>query len=192
MGFNKIILQGNLVEDISLRYSQSGKAIASSKIAVSKKFKKSDGSQGEKTLWLKFTMWGRLAEIGNQFLRKGSKVLLEGSLENEDYVSNDGVKKYGFNMQVENMQMLDTKDNNPESRSYNHDNQSQTPSYQEHPNVNERHYQGQTPGEADKAYQATQNPSATQPNNGAGQQSMTYQPQTSIPEYDIDDEEIPF
>jgi len=170
MGFNKVILQGNLVEDISLRYTQSGTAIATSKIAVGKKFKKSDGSQGEKTLWLKFTMWARSAEIANQYLRKGSKVLLEGSLENEDYTDSQGVKKYGFNLNVESMTMLDSRtDNTPKDQPY----QPPQPQHETIPQDN-----------------ASQHVPQQQPQGQPQQPS--YQPQQSIPEYDIDEDNIPF
>lgn len=83
--YNKSIMVGNLTKDVELKYTPSGLAIGKSSIASSYKYKGQDGAQKEEVCFLEFTMMGRQAEIANQYLRKGSKVLLEGRLvfENE-------------------------------------------------------------------------------------------------------------
>ena len=116
MGFNKIILEGRLAKEIELKYSASGVAMAKSTIAVSKKFT-SNGETKEKTLFVTIQFWKRSAEIFSQFCRKGSRILIEGELENNDYIDAQGVKKYGYLVNVSSMQMLDSKSDNTEPQS---------------------------------------------------------------------------
>ena len=113
MAYNKIILEGHLTRDIEIRYTNSGTAVAQSSIAVSSKFKKQDGTQGEKTLFLEVVAFARLGEIMNQFLRKGSHVLLDGSLELDMWTKQDGSKGQKHKMQVREMQMLGNKGDAP-------------------------------------------------------------------------------
>ena len=79
--FNKIILCGNLTRDIELRYLQNGTAIGKSAIAVTRKFNGTNGEKKEETCFIDIDFWGRTAEIASQYLRKGSKVLIEGRLK---------------------------------------------------------------------------------------------------------------
>jgi len=109
MAYNKIILQGNLSKDIEVRYTQSGTAMGSTSIAVSKKYKTQSGEQKEETLFIDLKAFGRIAEIMNQYMRKGSKVLVDGSLKFEQWTSHDGTKRSKHVVIVENIQMLDTK-----------------------------------------------------------------------------------
>ena len=109
MGFNKIILEGNLSKDITLRYSGSGMAMAQTSIAVNKKFT-SSGEKKEKVLFVKLQFWGRSAEIANQYLQKGSNILIDGELENNNWVDAQGNKKYDFVVNVSSMTMLGTKE----------------------------------------------------------------------------------
>ena len=77
--FNKIILVGNLTRDIELRYSQAGMGIANTAIATSHKFTQ-NGEKKEEVCFVDITFFGRSAEVANQYLRKGSKILVEGRL----------------------------------------------------------------------------------------------------------------
>ena len=115
MGFNKIILEGRLTKDVILNYSQSGMAMAKGSIAVSKKFT-SNGEKKEKTLFVNLQFWQRSAEIFNQYCRKGSHILIEGELENVNWVDKQGVKKYDFIVNVSSMQMLDSKSDSAPSQ----------------------------------------------------------------------------
>ena len=109
MAYNKIILQGNLTRDIELRYSQSGSPIASTGIATTRKFKSQSGEQKEETLFVDLTFFGRSAEIANQYLRKGSSVLIDGRLKLDQW-KRDGQKRSKHSVIVENMQMLGSKE----------------------------------------------------------------------------------
>jgi single-strand DNA-binding protein len=106
--FNKVILVGNLTRDIELRYSQSGMSIAKTAIATSRKFT-SNGEKKEEVCFIDVTFFGRSAEIANQYLNKGSKILVEGRLNFEQWVDQNGGKRSKHSVTVENMQMLDSR-----------------------------------------------------------------------------------
>ena len=108
--YNKIILAGNLTRDIEIRYTQSGSAIGNTGIATSRKFKSATGEQKEEVLFVDLTFFGRTAEIANQYLRKGSKVLVDGRLKLDQWTAQDGSKRSKHSITVENLQMLGSKD----------------------------------------------------------------------------------
>jgi len=110
--YNKIILAGNLTRDIEIRYTQGGSAIGNTAIATTRKFKSQTGEQKEETLFVDLTFFGRTAEIANQYLRKGSKVLVDGRLKLDQWVAQDGTKRSKHSVTVENLQMLGSKDDN--------------------------------------------------------------------------------
>ena len=108
--YNKIILQGNLTRDVEIRYSQSGSAIASSGLAANRKYKSATGEQKEEVLFVDVTFFGRTAEIANQYLRKGSKVLIDGRLILDQW--NDkktGDRRSKHSIAADTLQMLDSK-----------------------------------------------------------------------------------
>ena len=109
--YNKSIMVGNLTKDVELKYTPSGLAIGKSSIASSYKYKGQDGAQKEEVCFLEFIMMGRQAEITNQYLRKGSKVLLEGRLVLEQWTAQDGSSRSKHSLRVEDMKMLDSKNN---------------------------------------------------------------------------------
>jgi single-strand DNA-binding protein len=107
--FNKIILVGNLTKDIDLRYAQSGSAIANTSIATSRKFT-ANGEKKEEICFVDITFFGRSGEVANQYLRKGSKILIEGRLSFEQWIDKtSGQKRSKHSVIVETMQMLDSK-----------------------------------------------------------------------------------
>lgn len=116
--YNKVIMLGNLTRDIELRYLPSGSAIAKSAIATSFKFKSASGEQKNETCFLDFNMFGRSAEVANQYLKKGSKVMLEGRLIFEQWTAQDGSNRSRHALRVETMKMLDSKSTS-EDTSYN-------------------------------------------------------------------------
>ena len=136
MGFNKVILQGNLSEDITLRHNNNGDANAKVSIAVGKKFKKQDGSIGKKTLFVRLQFWGNLATILNQYCKKGSKILIDGELENQNWEDNQGQKHYDFIINVSSMQMLDSKQGSNQSNNNQTNQGYQQQPQQQHPNNN--------------------------------------------------------
>ena len=107
--YNKVILVGNLTRDIEIRYSQAGLAISNTAIATSRKFKANDGEQKEEVCFTDITFFGRSAEVANQYLRKGSKILVEGRLVFDQWVDQNGQKRSKHSVAVETMQMLDSK-----------------------------------------------------------------------------------
>ena len=107
--YNKTILVGNLTKDIELKYLASGAAIGKSSIATSYKYKTASSEQKEETCFLDFNMFGRSAEVANQYLKKGSKVLLEGRLIFEQWTAKDGTKRNRHSLRVETMKMLANK-----------------------------------------------------------------------------------
>ena len=103
--FNKIVLVGNLTRDIELRYTQGGAAIGSCGIAVTRKFSV-NGEKREETCFIDITFFGKQAEIANQYLGKGSKLLIEGRLKFDQWQDNNGQNRSKHTVAVENMEML--------------------------------------------------------------------------------------
>lgn len=106
--YNKLILQGNLTKDNSLKHLPSGTAIVKNSIAVTEKYKTKDGQQKEETLFLDFTIF-RGAEVFNQYTQKGSKVLLDGKLSLETWTAQDGTNRQKHSLKVESFTFLDSK-----------------------------------------------------------------------------------
>ncbi len=106
-GINKVILVGNLGQDPDTRYMPSGGAVTNFSIATSESWKdKQTGEQKERTEWHKVAMFGRLAEIGAEYLRKGSQVYIEGSLRTRKWQDRDGNDRYTTEVIANEMQML--------------------------------------------------------------------------------------
>ncbi|MCL4528984.1 MAG: single-stranded DNA-binding protein [Chloroflexi bacterium] len=78
--YHTIIIVGNLGKDPEMRYTPSGQAVTSFSVATSRKYTSSNGEQVNETIWFRVSAWGKQAEICNQYLKKGSKVLIEGRL----------------------------------------------------------------------------------------------------------------
>jgi single-strand DNA-binding protein len=110
MSLNKVLLIGNLTRDPELRSTPSGQSVANFAIATNRVWK--DPQSGEKKEAVEFhniVVWRRLAEIAGQYLRKGSKIFLEGRLQTRSWQDQSGTKKYMTEIIAENMQMLDRK-----------------------------------------------------------------------------------
>jgi single-strand DNA-binding protein len=123
--YNKIIIAGNLTRDIEIRYTSGGSAIGNTGIATTRKFKTQTGDQKEETLFVDLTFFGRTAEIANQYLKKGSKVLVDGRLKLDQWTAQDGTKRSKHSITVESLQMIGTKNEAPEttpSDNYGHTN----------------------------------------------------------------------
>lgn len=93
-GLNKAILIGNLGRDPELRYVASGNAVANFTVATGESYKDKAGVKQTRTTWHNIVVWGKLAEICNQYLKKGSQVYLEGRIDNRSYDDKDGNKRY--------------------------------------------------------------------------------------------------
>jgi len=177
--FNKVILVGNLTRDIELRYAQSGTAIANTAIATSRKFTQ-NGEKKEEVCFVDITFFGRSGEVANQYLRKGSKILIEGRLNFEQWVDKQsGQKRSKHSVIAETMQMLDSKGDN-QGGEYNAPAQGETPSYQQP--AQQQSYQA--PAQQQQPQQGY--------NNQANAQSRQMPSPDSVPVIDIDEDEIPF
>lgn len=108
-GINKVILVGNLGRDPETRYMPSGGAVTNVSIATSKGWKDKDsGEQKERTEWHRIVFFNRLAEIAGEYLKKGSKIYIEGELRTRDW-EKDGQKHYTTEVVASEMQMLDSR-----------------------------------------------------------------------------------
>ncbi|MCB0717021.1 MAG: single-stranded DNA-binding protein [Bacteroidetes bacterium] len=105
-GINKVILIGNLGQDPELRYTGSGTAVCNLRLATNESYKDSSGQLVEKTEWHSVVAWARLAEICGEYLKKGSQVYIEGSLQTRSYDDKDGVTKYVTEIKAREMMML--------------------------------------------------------------------------------------
>ncbi len=110
-GVNKVILIGNLGRDPEVRYTPAGLAIANLALATSEAWKdKQSGEQVERTEWHRVVMYQRLAEIAGQYLKKGSKIYIEGRLQTRKWQDKTtGQDRYSTEIIADNMQMLDNK-----------------------------------------------------------------------------------
>ena len=130
MSFNKVILQGNLTRAPELKYtSGKGTPVTRTGIAVNR-ISNVNGERREEVCFVDLTFWGRIAEIANQYLQKGSKVLIEGRLVLEQWQDGSGQNRSKHSVTVESMQMLDTKkDQNVSFGSVEYDNYSDGAGY---------------------------------------------------------------
>ena len=108
-GINKVILVGNLGRDPETRYMPSGGAVTNVSIATSKSWRDRDsGEQKERTEWHRIVFFNRLAEIANEYLKRGSKVYVEGELRTREW-EREGQKHYTTEIVANEMQMLDSR-----------------------------------------------------------------------------------
>ena len=185
--YNKIVLAGHLTRDIEMKFTNGGMAIASTAIASSRKFKSASGEQKEEVLFVDITFFGRTAEVANQYLRKGSKLLVDGRLKLDQWTAQDGTKRSKHSVTVETMTMLDNKGDNPQ---------------QGQPRMGNGGYNGNNNNYNQPPQQSQQNSYQNQnQNQNSYNQNNSYQkpqpqskpaPEASIPTIDINEEEIPF
>ncbi|ENY5058735.1 single-stranded DNA-binding protein [Salmonella enterica] len=187
-GINKVILIGNLGQDPELRYMPNGGAVANLTLATSETWRdKQTGEMRENTEWHRVVVFGKLAEIAGEYLRKGSQVYIEGQLRTRSWDDNNGVTRYVTEIVVSmqgTMQMLGNR-------------QAQTPGdWSPQPQQ-----QGNLPSGAQPAASQAAKPAAAAAKKGRGKGKQTQTPTPSAPvtptpdpsepPYDFDDE-IPF
>ena len=108
-GINKVILVGNLGQDPEVKYTAGGAAVTTLSLATSESWKDKDtGSDQEKTEWHRVVLWRRLAEIAGEYLKKGSKVYIEGQLQTRKW-EQDGQTRYTTEVVGRDMQFLDSR-----------------------------------------------------------------------------------
>ncbi|WP_069132464.1 single-stranded DNA-binding protein [Rhodohalobacter halophilus] len=106
---NKVMIIGRLGADPDVRYTQSNTAVANMSVATTDRYKDRNGELQEKTEWHRVVVWNRLAEICQQYLKKGSLVYFEGKLETREWEDKEGQKRYTTEVKAFNMQMLDSR-----------------------------------------------------------------------------------
>ncbi|MBO9484326.1 single-stranded DNA-binding protein [Salinisphaera sp. G21_0] len=157
-GANKVILIGNIGQDPDIRFTPDGKAIANLSLATSESWKDQAGNKQEKTEWHRIAVFGKLAEIVQQYVTKGSKLYIEGKLQTRKYQAQDGSDRYTTEVIVDSfngvLQRLDSRNDNGQQQSYQQQTQQRQQSQQRPVN----HPAQQVPNQ----YQQTRNNSAQQ------------------------------
>lgn len=150
-GVNKVIIIGNLGADPEARQFNNGGSVTNISVATSEQWTdKQSGEKREATEWHRVSLFNRLGEIAAQYLRKGSKVYIEGSLRTRKYQAPDGSDRYATEIRADQMQMLDSNDDSNRQISHPHrqnlQNDKQAPNNKiDQNNVN----QGLPPGPVD-------------------------------------------
>jgi single-strand DNA-binding protein len=166
---NKVILIGNLGKDPEISYTTGGTAIAKTSLATTEKWKDRDGNQKDQTEWHNLVFWGKSAEIANQYLRKGSKVFVEGRIQYRTWEDNNGVKRNFTDIKVNNFQMLSPRTDGGGAP------QQQSGGYQQKPQQQSAQKSGQNQaapkqqtGPGETYYEPISNPGQQPPNNNFG------------------------
>lgn len=111
--YQQLILVGNLGNDPEMRYTPSGVQVTTFRLAVNKRWTDSDGQSQEKTTWFNLTAWRRLAEVANQYLHKGSKVMIVGEVEEaRPWVDKEGNQQASIEVTIREFKMLDGRSAN--------------------------------------------------------------------------------
>lgn len=109
MDLNKVMLIGRLTRDPELRSTPSGKSVASFSIATSRQWTDAQGQKQKQSEFHNIVVWGKLADVAQQYLRKASQVYIEGRLQTRDWTGQDGVKRYRTEVVADNFIMLGSK-----------------------------------------------------------------------------------
>lgn len=123
-GVNKVILVGNVGQDPEMKYMPSGSAVTNLSLATSETWKdKQSGQQQEKTEWHRVVFFNRLAEIVGEYVKKGSKIYVEGRLQTRKWQDQSGQDRYSTEIVASEMQMLDSQNNHSDSGASGYGNQ---------------------------------------------------------------------
>ncbi len=107
ISFNKVFLIGNLTRDPELRYTPSGIPVVSMRLAINTQFKDKSGERKTETCYVNIVAWNRQAELCNQFLSKGRRILVEGRLQSRSWATSDGAKRSVIEVRADRIQFLD-------------------------------------------------------------------------------------
>ncbi len=202
-GVNKVILIGNLGGDPEVRYTPNGSAVTNLSIATSESWRdKQTGQQQERTEWHRVVMFGKLAEIAGQYLRKGSKVYIEGKLQTRKWQDQQGQDRYTTEIVVDingQMQMLDSRQDGG-NMSYGQPQQAAAPQQnqgygqpQQQQAAQQTQGYGQQPQQQNQGYGQPQQRASQQRSQSAPQQQQQQQPQPApAGGFDDFDDDIPF
>jgi single-strand DNA-binding protein len=196
--FNKVILVGNLTRDVELRYLPNGSSVAKFGLATNRRWKDNHtGDQREEVMFIDISVFGRSAEIANQYLRKGSKVLVEGRLSLNQWTDQSGQKRSKHEIVADSVQFMESKAESAQNAGqygggYSNQHQSggygqqQAPQQNNYNNQSQQSYNNNNMGNNDYGSQNSNQ------NNQYDNQGYSEPQKQSIPEIDIDDEDIPF
>ena len=106
MSVNKVILVGRLGRDPETRYTGGGQAVANFSLATDETYKDRNGERQKRTEWHKIVVWGKQAEIAQQYLKKGSLVFIEGRIQSREWQDKEGQKRTSFEIVANNFRML--------------------------------------------------------------------------------------
>ncbi|MHB0777306.1 single-stranded DNA-binding protein [Halomonas sp. WWR20] len=193
-GVNKVILIGNLGQDPEVRFLPSGNPVCNLRIATTDTWTdRQSGQRQERTEWHSVVMFNKLAEIAQQYVKKGSRIYIEGRLQTRKWQGQDGQDRYSTEIVANDMQMLDSRSGQGGGSDYNQ--QANQGGYGNAPQGND--YGGAAQGGYGQAAQggqsrpAPQQPPAQQPPAQGGQQGGNYGA-PNPGSFDDFDDEIPF
>ncbi|OLD61474.1 MAG: single-stranded DNA-binding protein [Acidobacteria bacterium 13_1_40CM_2_60_7] len=106
MSVNKVILVGRLGRDPETRYTGAGQAVANFSLATDESYKDRNGERQKRTEWHKIVLWGKQAEIAQQYLKKGSLIFVEGRIQTREWQDKEGQKRTSFEIVANNFRML--------------------------------------------------------------------------------------
>jgi single-strand DNA-binding protein len=106
MSVNKVILVGRLGRDPETRYTGGGQAVANFSVATDETYKDRNGERQKRTEWHKIVVWGKQAEIAQQYLKKGSLIFIEGRIQSREWQDKEGQKRTSFEIVANNFRML--------------------------------------------------------------------------------------
>jgi single-strand DNA-binding protein len=106
MSINKVILVGRLGRDPETRYTGGGQAVANFSLATDETYKDRNGERQKRTEWHKIVVWGKQAEIAQQYLKKGSLIFIEGRIQSREWLDKEGQKRTSFEIVANNFRML--------------------------------------------------------------------------------------
>lgn len=187
-GINKVILVGNLGRDPEVRYTSDGSAVTTLNIATSESWKDQQGQQQERTEWHKVVLFGRLAQIAADYVKKGSQVYVEGKLQTRKWQDQNGQDRYSTEIVGQQMQMLGSRpeygsksEPMPPAQHYQQPSQLEQQNYRNH-----NPYANAEPFKPDPSFA----PATNYRNGYQQQQQQAQQPQGNVG--DDWSDEIPF
>ncbi len=178
-GVNKAILIGNLGQEPELRYTGSGTAVCNMRLATNETYTNRDGEEVQKTEWHNVVAWGRLGEVCNEYLDKGSQVYFEGSMQTRSWEDRDGNTRYTTEVKAREMMFLDSNRQgapagdgfNQEQDSYEDESFDQRP-----PQQQSRQPSGPGPQQSEQSGQ-----SGSSSQSGSSGDEETFEPDDELP-----------
>ena len=114
MSLNRVMLIGNICNDIEMKTTQSGQNVVSVSLATNERYKDKAGNQVDKSEFHRLVLWGKQAELINSYCRKGSKIYVEGKMQTREWQNKDGAKQFTTEVVCHQIQFLDSKPKEPQ------------------------------------------------------------------------------